>query len=391
MTGSGAGPDAGGFVPPAYPYDRLDSLREVAARHEGGVVDLSIGTPTDPPPTAAMRALGGLAEPAGPDPDGLARGYPPSIGTLELRTAIRQWAKEVLGAAVPLEAVSVCVGTKEFVATVPQWLHLRRPGRDTVLFPAVSYPTYEMGARLAGLRAVPVPVDDDWRLDLDAVEPADAARALLLWVNTPGNPAGGLDDLEAVARWGADHDVPVLSDECYVEFTWDGPPRSVLGHGRGSDGLVGVLALHSLSKRSNMAGMRVGWFAGDPELVGYLKEVRKHAGLMAPGPVQRAAAVALADRSHVEVQRRRYDERLERALSILAAVGVDARKPRGGFYLWVRAPDGDGWAWTSWLAERAGVLASPGEFYGPAGRDHVRLAMVAPLDRLDLVARRLGV
>jgi succinyldiaminopimelate transaminase len=389
-TRSAAGPQPGGFVPPAYPYDRLDVLREVAARHIGGVVDLSIGTPTDPPPAGAMDALAGFAGRDDPDPDGTARGYPPSIGTLELRTAIQHWAKGVLGAAIPLDAVSVCVGTKEFVASVPQWLHLRTPGRDTVLYPAVSYPTYEMGARLAGLRAVPVPVDDEWRLDLDGVTAEDAGRALLLWVNTPGNPAGGLDDLRAVARWGAEHGVPVLSDECYVEFTWDGPPRTVLGHGGGSDGHEGVVAVHSLSKRSNMAGMRVGWFAGDPELVGYLKEVRKHAGLMVPGPVQRAATVALADRAHVEVQRRRYDERLRLARDILAALGVACPLPRGGFYLWAPAPDADGWSWASWLAEHGGLLVSPGEFYGPAGHGHVRLAMVAPLDRLDLVARRLG-
>lgn len=385
-----SGRGTGGFVPPAYPYDRLDVLREVAARHPGGVVDLSIGTPTDPPPAAVMEALAGAAAGDDPDPGGMARGYPPSIGTLELRTAIQHWAKELLGVAVPLPAVSVCVGTKEFVASVPQWLHLRRPERDTVLYPAVSYPTYEMGARLAGLRAVPVPVDDEWRLDLDAVTAEDAARALVLWVNSPGNPAGGLDDLGAVAAWGAGRGIPVLSDECYVEFTWDGPPRTVLGRGGGSDGLEGVVAVHSLSKRSNMAGLRVGWFAGDPELVEYLKEVRKHAGLMMPGPVQRAAAVALSDRAHVEVQRRRYAERLERARQILAALGVACPLPRGGFYLWAPAPEGDGWGWANWLAEQGGVLVSPGEFYGSAGRGHVRLAMVAPRERLDLVADRLG-
>jgi aspartate/methionine/tyrosine aminotransferase len=338
-----------------------------------------------------MAALTGAADESGPDPDGMARGYPPSIGTLELRGAIRQWAKEVLGVGIPPDAVSVCVGTKEFVATVPHWLHLRQPERDTVLYPAVSYPTYEMGARLAGLRAVPVPLDGAWSLELDAVSEQDAARALLLWANSPGNPAGGLDDLKAVARWGADHGVTILSDECYVEFTWDGPPRTVLGHGGGRDGLEGVVAVHSLSKRSNLAGLRVGWFVGDPDLVGYLKEVRKHAGLMVPGPVQRAAAVALEDRTHVEDQRRRYEERLVRAQAILAALGVDCPRPRGGFYLWAPAPDGDGWGWASWLAEHGGMLVSPGEFYGPSGRGYVRLAMVAPLDRLDLVARRLGV
>ena len=293
--------------------------------------------------------------------------------------------------SLPTEAVAACVGTKEFVATVPQWLKLRYPWRDTVLYPAVSYPTKEMGAQQAGLRSVAVPVDESWRLDLAAVDPSDAERALLLWVNTPGNPAGNLDNLAAVAEWGRARQVPVFSDECYVEFTWEGTPQTILGHGGGSDGTAGVVAVHSLSKRSNMAGMRIGWYAGDPDLVGYLREVRKHAGLMVPGPVQRAAAVALADQGHVEVQRARYMDRLSRAQGILAAVGVDAPLPGGGFYLWAPGAVGDDdWGWTSWLAEKGGALVSPGSFYGPNGSGYVRLAMVAPIERLDLVACRLG-
>jgi aspartate/methionine/tyrosine aminotransferase len=242
-----------------------------------------------------------------------------------------------------------------------------------------------MGAALAGLRAVPVPLDDRWRLDLSAVSEDDAARALLLWVNTPGNPAGGLDDLDAAAAWGRDRGVPVFSDECYAEFTWDGPPRTVL-----RTGTSGVVALHSLSKRSNLAGMRVGWYAGDPELVDYLREVRKHVGMMVPGPAQAAGVAALDDAAHVEVQRSLYHDRLVRMREILAAVGVDAPLPGGGFYLWVPAPGGDAWAWTEQLAASAGMLVSPGEFYGTAGADHVRIAMVAPMERLELVASRLG-
>jgi succinyldiaminopimelate transaminase len=371
-----------GFVVPDYPYDRLEVAREAAARLPGGVVDLSIGTPTDPPPAAAVEALTRA--------DAL-RGYPPSIGTLELRQAIQQWEKDTLGATVPLDAVAVCVGTKEFVAGVPQWCHLRNPGRDTVLYPAVSYPTYEMGALLAGLRAVPVPVDEAWRIDLRAVAEADAARALLLWVNTPGNPAGGLDDLQAAARWGWEREIPVFSDECYCDYTWDGPPRTILGHGGGPDGLRGVVAVHSLSKRSNLAGMRVGWYSGDQDLVRYLREVRKHAGFMVPGPVQQAAVAALADAAHVDAQRDRYRGRLVRAREILGRLGVECDLPGGGFYLWAAAPDGDGWTWTRWLAERGGLLVSPGSFYGPAGAGFVRLAMVAPVERLNLVAERLGV
>jgi succinyldiaminopimelate transaminase len=372
-------------VVPDYPYDRLDAAREAAAKLPGGVVDLSVGTPTDPPPAAATLAL------AGPEHGGAVRGYPPSIGTLELRGAIQHWLKDTLGADIPLDTLAVCVGTKEFVAGVPHFLNLREPRRDTVLYPAVSYPTYEMGARLAGLRAVPVPVDDRWRLDLSAVDPDDAARAVLLWVNSPGNPAGGLDDLAEVARWGRARGITVLSDECYAEFTWEGCPQTVLGHGGGPEGLDGVVAVHSLSKRSNMAGMRVGWYSGDPDLVDYLREVRKHAGFMVAGPVQQAAAAALGDVRHVEDQRIRYWERLVRAREILGAIGVECDLPGGGFYLWAPAPDGDGWAWTHWLAEHGGVLVSPGSFYGEAGAGHVRLAMVAPSERLELVAHRLGV
>ncbi len=240
-----------------------------------------------------------------------------------MRHAIQQWEKDTLGADVPLDAIAVCVGTKELVAGVPAWCRLRDPGRDTVLYPTVAYPTYAMGALLAGLRAVPVPVDEAWRLDLGAVDPADAARALLLWVNTPGNPAGGLDDLAEAARWGRERGILVFSDECYVDYTWDGPPRTVLGHGHGPDGLGGVVAVHSLSKRSNMAGMRVGWYSGDRELVAYLREVRKHAGFMVPGPGPAGRRRRPGGRAHVEAQRQRYWERLVRAREILAGIGVD--------------------------------------------------------------------
>jgi aspartate/methionine/tyrosine aminotransferase len=292
-----------------------------------------------------------------------------------------------LDVRVPDSTVAACVGSKELVAGLPQWLHLRRPDRDTVLYPAVSYPTYAMGALLAGLRAVAVPLDERFRLDLTAVGAEDIDRALCLWSNSPGNPAGGLDDLDAVAAWGADHGVPVLSDECYVELTWDGPRRSIL-----RTGTAGRLAVHSVSKRSNLAGLRVGFYAGDPELVTYLSEVRKHAGFMVPGPAQHAAAIALEDDVHVEAQAARYRRRLERLAGILAeAYGVEVALPGGGLYLWVPAPGGDAWAFAERLATEAGCLVSPGEFYGPAGADHVRVAVVQPDERIELVARRLGV
>ncbi|MDQ6782428.1 MAG: aminotransferase class I/II-fold pyridoxal phosphate-dependent enzyme [Actinomycetota bacterium] len=373
----------GGFEPPVYPYDRLAPLRKAASVAPGGIVDLSIGTPTDPPPPGVLAAL------ADADAGGVLRGYPPSIGTLRLREAAAGWMRRTFDLDVVAGAVAACVGTKEMVVSLPRYLSLRRRGPDTVLYPAVAYPSYEMGAILAGLRAVAVPTDAHGRLRLDAVDPADAERALLLWVNSPGNPAGGVDDVAGAAAWGASHGVVVASDECYAAFTWSGPPTTVLGHGTGADGLGGVLAVHSLSKRSNLAGLRVGWVAGDPDVVTYLSEVRKHAGMMVPGPAQAAAVAALGDEDHVVDQRARYRERLEAMAAILVTLGVEVALPEGGFYLWAAAPGGDAWGWAAELAERGGLLVSPGDFYGSDGAGHVRLAMVAPLDRLALVASRL--
>jgi aspartate/methionine/tyrosine aminotransferase len=254
-----------------------------------------------------------------------------------------------------------------------------------VLYPAVAYPTYEMGAILAGCRPVPVASTPAGGLDLDSIEPADAERTLALWVNSPGNPTGAVDDLARIAGWGRAHGVPVFSDECYVEFTWDGPGRTILEHG-----LDGLVAVHSLSKRSNLAGARVGFYAGDPDLVGYLQEVRKHVGMMVPGPTQAAAVVALDDDEHVDAQRRRYRHRLERLAEILGAwSGAPVPLPAGGFYLWFRVDDG--WAYTERLAAAAGALVSPGEFYGSTATDHVRVAVVQPDERVELVGRRLGV
>ncbi|HEY8092432.1 MAG TPA: aminotransferase class I/II-fold pyridoxal phosphate-dependent enzyme [Acidimicrobiales bacterium] len=367
---------ATGFVPPPYPYDRLSTLSAFAEALPGGMVDLSIGTPCDPPGPAVVAAL------SSSDSE---RGYPPSIGTPALRLAVQRWLHRRFAVDVPTTQIAACVGTKELVGTLPQFLRLRSPERDTVLYPEVSYPTYAMGAILAGCRPVPVPTDDAFRLRLDAIAPDDAARALVLWVNSPGNPTGALDDLEAAAAWGRRRGVPVFSDECYCEFTWDGPPRTILEHG-----LDGVVAVHSLSKRSNLAGLRVGFYAGDAELVAYLQEVRKHVGLLVPGPAQAAGVVALDDDALVSAQRDRYRQRLDLMAGALSRWGGrEVVSPAGGFYLWCDV--GDGWGFAERVAREGGALVSPGEFYGPRGDHHVRVAVVQPLDRLNLVVERLGV
>ena len=366
-----------GWTPPPYPQDRLGDLRSTAAAG-GDLLDLSVGDPCDPVPPIVAGALIAAVE--------RGRSYPASIGFAEFRQAAADWMARRLDVAVPPDQVTACVGTKEAVASLPRWLALRDPSRDTVLYPAVSYPTYAMGAELAGLRAVPVPLDDDWLPRLDAVDDDDAARTLLLWLNEPGNPTGSAADGAWYSRavaWARERGVVVASDECYVEFSFAADRATALS--AGSDG---VLAVHSLSKRSNMAGFRAGFMAGDAALVRYLGEVRKHAGLMMPGPVQVAAAAALADDEHVEAQCERYAQR--RALFVEALEGTDVAHVGGPatFYLWLARPGVDGWRLAETFA-RAGILAAPGDLYGKDGAPYLRVALVAPVERLEAAVARL--
>jgi len=362
------------FVPPPYPYERLDEIREVAALHDGGVIDCSIGTPVDAPPSNVVAEL---AKATG------ARGYPTSAGSAPLRGSIAGWLQRTFGVAISPDDIGVCVGTKEFVASLSSYLHLRTPERDTVLYPEISYPTYAMGAALAGLRAVAVGVGERG-MDVSTISKSDAERALVLWSNAPSNPSGALDDFAAIAAWGRKNDVMVASDECYAEFVWNGKPQSILQHGTG-----GVLAVHSVSKRSNLAGLRAGFYAGDPEIVAYLKSVRQHAGLMVAAPVQSAVAVAYEDDNHVLEQRERYRARLEILVTALRAVGYEVSMPDGTFYLWITKAGLDGWGIARELAQASGLLVSPGDIYGEAGSDHARIAVVQPDDLIRIAASRI--
>jgi succinyldiaminopimelate transaminase len=369
-----------GFVPPPYPYDRLRALERLADSLPGGVVDCSIGTPCDPVPEVAVRAAAAaLAN---------SMGYPQSAGSPALREAAAAWIGRRFDVAVDASHVGACLGTKELVAGLPHLLRLRNPQRDTVLYPAISYPSYEMGAVLAGCRAVPVALDADWHLDLASISEADAERALVLWVNEPGNPtssSAGAAHLTEVAEWARARGIVVASDECYAEYAPQ--PATIL-----ASGTHNVLAMHSLSKRSNLAGMRVGFYAGDPDLVEYLVETRKHAGFMAPVPMQAAAVAALGDDDHVAVQRARYQERRALAIDALAPLGLVHDGGPCIFYLWLRREDGadDGWEIAAQLAHAAGLLVAPGDLYGPSGADHVRLALVQPRERFELAFSRLA-
>lgn len=373
----------GGFVPPIYPYFRLDALKQRAAEAAGGIVDLSVGTPNDPVPEIVVEALAK----AGPE----AFGYPRAIGAPALREAAAGWMERSFGVSLDAAQVVSVIGTKELVASLPHLLRLKDPSRDTVLYPAVSYPTYAMGAQLGGCRAVPVPLGEGWHLDLSAISEEDAARALLLWVNEPGNPTGSQSaagPLGEAVSWAQARGIVVASDECYVEFNWDKDGKFVPGATALQAGVDGVLAVHSLSKRSNMAGYRGAFVAGDPAVVTELLAVRKHLGFMLPVPVQAAMVAALADDTHVDQQRAVYAARRSMLRAALESAGFTIDHSEGALYLW--ATRGEPCRDTiDWLAER-GILAAPGDFYGPRGHQHVRIALTATDERVAAAAARLA-
>ena len=305
-----------------------------------------------------------------------APGYPLTAGTPALRAAIRAYLARTCGAPGDI-AVLPTIGSKELVAWLPTLLGLGPD--DTVVIPSVCYPTYEVGARLAGARVV--------RSDsLLALGPDPSVR--LIWVNSPGNPNGQVlpeAHLRKVVAWARERGAVVASDECYLELGWEAEPASVLSVADGD--LTGVLAVHSLSKRSNLAGYRAGFVAGDRGLVAELLAVRKHAGMIMPAPVQAAMVAALGDDAHVRDQRERYAARRERLRAALIGAGFSIDHSSAGLYLWATR-DEDCWATVDWLADR-GILAAPGGFYGEAGRRHVRIALTATDERVDAAVERL--
>ena len=409
---------------PDFPWDSLVPVRERAAAHPDGVVDLTIGTPVDSVPSGARAALDAASD---------AHGYPLTVGTAELRAAIRGWLERRRG--VRAEAgVLPTIGSKEMVALLPSLLGLG--SADAVGFPRASYPTYDVGARLAG--AKPVPVDTD-------ADPSTWPAMSMLWLNSPGNPDGhvlGVERLRAILAWARERGVVVASDECYAELAWDVPEAPSILDERVCDGdVAGLLCLYSLSKQSNMAGYRAAFLAGDPAMIGPIAEIRKHAGFLMPGPVQAAMTWALGDDAHVAEQRAVYARRREKLLAVLDAAGlVNDPLSVAGLYIWAAAkrPGGaagdpvggvagdfgadagggvdtvvgdsgadvggdvagsnhDGGsaveAPTGWDIVRAcaelGIVVAPGDFYGEAGRDHVRISLTATDSAIDEAVRRL--
>jgi succinyldiaminopimelate transaminase len=356
---------------PGFPWDRLVPYKQQAQQHPDGIVDLSVGTPVDPTPEVVRRALAEAAD---------APGYPATYGTPALREAAAGWLARRLGVAADPAAVLPVIGTKELVAWLPVLLGAG-PG-DTVAFPGLAYPTYDVGARLAG--ATPRAVDGLLALGPEAPK--------IVWINSPSNPTGQVlpaEHLRKVVQWARSRGVILVSDECYAELGWDAEPVSVLHPDVCGGSHEGLLAVHSLSKRSNLAGYRAGFVAGDPALVKKLLEVRKHAGMIVPAPVQAAMTAALGDDEHVEEQRARYAGRRAALRTALESHGFRIDHSDGGLYLWATR-DEPCWDTVKTLADR-GILVAPGEFYGAAGARHVRVAFTATDERVAAAVARLTV
>ncbi|HYN75368.1 MAG TPA: succinyldiaminopimelate transaminase [Candidatus Limnocylindria bacterium] len=357
---------------PDFPWDTIAAAAERARTHPGGVVDLSVGTPVDPVPALVQDALRAASN---------SPGYPTVLGSAALRGAAVEWFDRRLGVPGldPATQVLPTIGSKELVAWLPTLLGLGPA--DTVVVPSLAYPTYAVGGHVVGATVVPT----------DALTALGPARVSLVWVNSPSNPTGRVlpaEHLAKVVSWARERGAIVVSDECYVELGWDARPVSVLHPSVCGGSTDGLLAVHSLSKRSNLAGYRAGLVAGDPTLIAELLAVRKHLGMLVPAPVQAAAAAALADDEHVATQRAVYAERRVRLGAALEGAGFRIDHSEAGLYLWVTRgePCRETLAWLAGL----GILVAPGDFYGAAGAEHVRVALTATDERVAAAAARLA-
>ncbi|GAB3126446.1 succinyldiaminopimelate transaminase [Glaciibacter psychrotolerans] len=359
---------------PDYPWDQMVPYAERARAHRGGIVDLSIGSPVDVTPALIRNALAEATD---------AHAYPQTVGTPELQRAIVDWYARRRGVPGLTEKnVLPTIGSKEFVALLPFMLGIGEG--DTIVHPRAAYPTYAIGAAMAGATAL---ASDD---------PAEWPESTkLIWLNSPGNPDGrvlSIAELRAAVARARELDAVIVSDECYAELGWDGPwatdPIPSILDPRVTDGRRhNILAIYSLSKQSNLAGYRAAFAAGCSGVLARVLTVRKHAGLMLPSPLQAAMVVALGDDEHVAVQKERYRARRTVLLPALRDAGFRVDHSEAGLYLWATAGI-DAWESIGALADR-GILAGPGPFYGDFYPQHVRFSLTATDERIAAAAERL--
>lgn len=348
---------------PEFPWDQLKPAKDKAAGHPEGLIDLSVGTPVDSVPPDVQLALAEAAA---------APGYPPTEGTPELRDAIvTAMSRRYRVTGLAQDSVLPVIGTKEAIASLPLDLGINEG--ELVVIPELAYPTYEVSARLARCQVV----RSDSLLKLGPQTPA------LIYVNTPANPHGkvlGVDHLRKLVDFARERGCIVVSDECYLGLGWEATdvaesPVSILDERVSGGDYTNLLAVHSLSKTSNMASYRAGWLAGDQQLIQEILGIRKHAGGMVPGPIQQAMIAALSHDDNEKLQYIRYQLRRQTLKQALVDAGFRVEHSEAGLYLWA-TEDRNAWETVDRLAA-IGILVAPGEFYGPAGEQFVRVGLTA--------------
>lgn len=367
-----------GISLPDFPWDLLIPYSTKAKAHPDGIIDLSVGTPVDPTPQIVQVALQSASD---------APGYPTTLGLPEFRQAAVDWlSRNHNVSGLDIESVIPSIGSKEIVAWLPR--HLGLGQGDVIALPATAYPTYEIGGLLAGVRTVLA--DNVAELDAAFAEAKSKGESLrMAWINSPSNPTGAvktIDELKALVDWARNHEVLLVSDECYLDLGWDVDPFSLLNREVTCGDVTGLLIVHSLSKRSNLAGYRAGFVAGDKQVLKAVLEVRKHSGLILSTPVQKAAIAAMSDDVHVQEQKARYASRRDVVLNAVRRAGFQVEHSNAGLYVWAYR-DADEWQSLDWFAER-GVLVAPGSFYGAAGKGFVRVALTASDERIAALNQR---
>lgn len=353
----------------------LDERRRALAASGKRLFDFGVGDPREPTPPFVREALRAAVPEVSQ--------YPSPLGTPGLRRAAAGWLRRRFAVGLdPESQVVATAGSKEAV------FHLALafagdPRRRKVVVPDPGYPTYEAGARFAGLEVVKVPLSAGrgFLLEPDALGPATLRETLLFWVSYPHNPTGAVapaDYLSRVGRAALEHGFVVASDECYADLYFGAPPLSML-----EVQVENVIALHSCSKRSGMTGYRSGFAAGDRDLVASLRRLRGHPGLASPVFVSAAAEAAWSDDRHAAERREAFRAKRDLLLRFLAGHGLRVEASEATLYLWVRAPPGRTSAGYAMALLEEGIVVAPGPSFGEAGEGFVRVALVPTLPECE--------
>lgn len=373
-TPTTAGPTHRLTALPTYVFAWLDELKAAARARGTDLIDLGIGNPDQPTPADVIDAISrAYADPR-------THGYPPFRGTPRFLDAAARFMQRRFGVTVDASHDVVCVsGGKEGIA------HLVMAFTDEesiALVPDIHYPVHSRVAGLVGGRVhlLPLSRETGFIPDLASIPESVARKARLLIVNYPHNPTGAVASLgfyeEAVA-FCARHDIILVSDLAYSEITFDGFVAPSVLEVPGAKNVA--VEFHSLSKTFNMAGSRIGFAAGNSDVIEALYAVRTNMGYGTPAAIQEGAAYALNHAEQLaEPVARRYQERRNLVVDGFRSLGWDAEPSPATMFVWLEVPDGfDSQGWSEYLIQRAGVVVTPGNAFGPGGEGYFRVSLVA--------------